>query len=112
MEAAATPIPFADKIAKSSQVLNISYDPKKLELAVVFQGGPAVYAYQDVPPELWEELQAADSIGSFLHHKVKKAAFRFVKLDLNADAYAALVDIHTKARARIDAAEAAAKAAP
>lgn len=66
------PIPFEEKIAKSSQVCFVDYDWNARELSVVFRTNPVRYVYLDYPPEQWDELRAAPSIGSFLFHNVTR----------------------------------------
>lgn len=67
---------MGEKIAASSQVAALAYDPTRRELTVEFkkgQGGAPPqfrYVYSDFPPDKWEELQAADSLGSYLYRNV------------------------------------------
>ena len=68
----APPLTFAEKIAKSSQVDSVTYDPDKQILSVIFKRTPAIYDYQQFPPAKWAELQAAESIGSYLYRNVTR----------------------------------------
>ena len=49
-------------------------------LYVRFRSG-ATYAYDGVPYDLYDGLKKAESCGRFLHLFVKKAGFRYTKLD-------------------------------
>lgn len=71
--AAATPLSLADKVAKSSQVCFVDYDPAKQEMAVIFRGSPGrKYIYKAYPPDAWLALKNAESIGSFLYRNVTR----------------------------------------
>jgi hypothetical protein len=62
-----------ERIAKSSQILLANYDPAKQELAIRFRGSPKkLYVYSAVPKTLWDELDQAESIGSFVYRRVTK----------------------------------------
>jgi hypothetical protein len=63
---------------KSSNVHSLGYDPETRELHVTFKSG-GTFIYEDVPPELGNVAHEQDSIGTFLHSKVK-TAFKFSKL--------------------------------
>lgn len=54
----------------SSNVQAIGYDNNAQELHVQFNSG-ATYVYHGVPPEIYDELMAAASKGSFLNRAVK-----------------------------------------
>lgn len=59
----------------SSQVEAVGYDAATKTLAVKFIRTPATYNYHGVEPEKFAELQAAKSVGSFVHqHFVKSKA--------------------------------------
>jgi hypothetical protein len=47
---------------ESSMIQAVGYDPKTRILEVVFNSGQT-YCYEDVPPEVHQELMAADSKG-------------------------------------------------
>jgi len=55
---------------ESSNVVSIGYDEANEILEVEFRGG-AVYQYSGVPKEVNDELNAADSAGSFIHQRIK-----------------------------------------
>ena len=66
------PLTFPEKVAKSSQVRFVQYDPHARQLHVVFKRTPALYVYSDFGPDAWTALQQAESIGSHLHHHVTR----------------------------------------
>jgi hypothetical protein len=55
---------------KSSGVNSIGYDAAKRALEVEFAGG-RVYRYQDVPPEVFDELERAESKGIYVNLVIK-----------------------------------------
>jgi hypothetical protein len=56
--------------ACSSMAAQVGYDEEREILQIEFNSG-AVYQYAHVEPELWEDLQSTDSIGSFYNHEIK-----------------------------------------
>jgi hypothetical protein len=50
---------------ESSMIQAVGYDPKTRTLEVVFNSGQT-YCYEDVPPEVHQELMAADSKGQYM----------------------------------------------
>jgi len=48
----------------SSALSSATYDDERQELTVTFKSGRA-YTYRQVPPDVWDGLQNADSPGSF-----------------------------------------------
>lgn len=73
--AAAAPLTFFQKVEKSSQVRYCVYNPATHELAVIFRGTPGkMYLYANFPRNMWEEMKAADSLGSFLYRRVTRPA--------------------------------------
>src|SRR5215468_2070952 len=50
---------------ESSMIQAVGYDPKTRILEVVFNSGQT-YCYEDVPPEVHQELMAADSKGQYM----------------------------------------------
>ncbi|WP_394794972.1 KTSC domain-containing protein [Armatimonas sp.] len=53
----------------SSMLDAVGYDEEAQELEAVFASGK-VYRYEGVPKEVYEELLASDSKGSFMHSAV------------------------------------------
>jgi KTSC domain len=56
--------------ACSSMAAQVGYDEEREILQIEFNSG-AVYQYAHVEPELWEDLQSTDSVGSFYNHEIK-----------------------------------------
>ena len=56
--------------ACSAMAAQVGYDPDREILQIEFNNG-AVYQYSEVEPEIWEDLQSTDSIGSFYNHEIK-----------------------------------------
>ncbi|PSB54356.1 KTSC domain-containing protein [Chamaesiphon polymorphus] len=56
--------------AHSTMAAQVGYDYDREILQIEFNSG-AVYQYSEVEPELWEDLQATDSIGSFYNQEIK-----------------------------------------
>ncbi len=54
----------------STVVKGFTYDSKKARLYVTFLSGK-VYAYLNVPEEVYEEMKAAFSKGKFLNEQIK-----------------------------------------
>ena len=50
---------------ESSMIQAVGYDPKTHILEVVFNSGQT-YCYDDVPPEVHQELMTADSKGRYM----------------------------------------------
>lgn len=63
---------------ESSAIEAVSYDPAEQILALRFTGG-ATYLYYEVPPEVFDDLLAAESTGRFVNGIVKPR-FRAVAL--------------------------------
>lgn len=55
---------------ESSSIKSVGYDPDRKELEVDFHG-TGRYIYHNVPPQTYERLMAADSIGKHLHKNIK-----------------------------------------
>lgn len=54
----------------SSQVSGYGYDEASKTLAVKFKGG-GTYHYANVPPDLFEQMGKAESVGRFIHQNIK-----------------------------------------
>lgn len=63
----------------SSNIANLQYDDETLELRVQFQKG-GVYAYKDVPEEVFTMLSSAESVGSAFHTLIKSAGYEYEKV--------------------------------
>ena len=55
----------------STAVDAIGYDKNKHELYVLFRGSQKAYTYFDVPPEEYEDLKTADSVGNYVNLNIK-----------------------------------------
>ena len=55
---------------ESSAIEMVGYDPDSATLAITFTGG-ATYLYPGVPPDLYDQLMAADSKGTFVNTVIK-----------------------------------------
>ncbi len=56
--------------ACSTMAAQVGYDEDREILQIEFNNG-AVYQYSAVEPEVWEDLQETDSIGSFYNREIK-----------------------------------------
>ncbi|MEP7342931.1 MAG: KTSC domain-containing protein [Acidobacteriota bacterium] len=56
-------------VVESSMVHAMGYDSKSRTLEVVFNSG-RTYIYEDVPPEIYKELMAADSKGQYMRAEI------------------------------------------
>ncbi len=63
---------------RSSNLRSVGYDDGSRMLEVEFRGG-GVYQYFRVPPEVFAELMAADSLGRYLNENVKEV-YKFRKI--------------------------------
>lgn len=57
-------------LVNSTAVRRVDYTAETGTLDIWYQGGHR-YSYFDVPPELYETLLAADSVGAFVNEQVK-----------------------------------------
>jgi len=64
-------------VKNSSQVDQYGYDPVSKTLSVRFKAG-GEYHYSDVPVGVYEGLQKAESVGSYLSKSIK-GKFKFAK---------------------------------
>jgi len=55
----------------SSNVEQIGYDEASSELHVIFLRSPTLYVYLGVPRELFDQLLASESKGSFINRQIK-----------------------------------------
>lgn len=62
---------FDRKVDKSTYVSKVSYIADKRVLEIIFRSNPgSLYSYEEFPPEKWAELQAAESVGSYISRVV------------------------------------------
>jgi len=62
----------------SSNLSAVGYDPKTKTMHIRFQSG-RLYAYYDVPEDIYQDLMNADSLGSYFNSFIK-GAFAYTKL--------------------------------
>lgn len=58
------------KACESSNVKTYGYDETSRTLVVEFKSG-SIYAYEDVPPLTFSDLQKAPSVGSFIAQRIR-----------------------------------------
>ena len=63
----------------SSNLRSIGYDASTKTLEVEFVDG-GIYQYADVSAQVYAELMAATSHGSYFDAKIKKGGYRFTKM--------------------------------
>jgi hypothetical protein len=56
---------------QSSSVAAIGYERRRARLLVKFRSSGAVYAYDDVPLKVFQELESAPSKGRYVNHRIK-----------------------------------------
>ncbi len=54
---------------QSSMLASVGYDPQKQILYVLFNSGTA-YEYHNVPPDVYQELLQAESIGQYMQENI------------------------------------------
>lgn len=64
----------------SSQIEAVGYDETTKTLAIKFKHGGSVYHYDNVAPELYTDLCAAESKGAFFGKRIKHGGFNFTKI--------------------------------
>lgn len=60
------------KPVQSSNVASIGYDGSEKILYIKFKGSNKIYEHHGVPYEVFKELQASDSVGSYYARNIKK----------------------------------------
>ena len=63
--------PYSQETRTSSVIDNISYDAYKKELKVRFLATGHSYIYRDVPIQIYNEMKAAASTGSYFNTYIK-----------------------------------------
>lgn len=63
----------------SSQIAAVGYDVDTQELRIAFNNG-ALYAYDDVPQDVFDNLKQSASVGSYFHSAVKNAGYSFRRI--------------------------------
>jgi hypothetical protein len=62
---------------QSSNLSQVGYDPETRTLAIVFKKGD-LYHYDDVPPEVFDELMEAPSTGRYFSQHIRNS-FTYTK---------------------------------
>jgi hypothetical protein len=62
----------------SSNISELGYDEDRRILEVLFHGG-SVYQYFDVPPQIYNELRQASSVGQYINANIK-GHFRYARV--------------------------------
>ena len=62
----------------SSVVANMKYNEPAATLRITYTSG-SVYDYKGVPPDVFEEMKAAGSKGTFLNYRIK-GKYRYKKV--------------------------------
>lgn len=55
----------------SSLILSVEYFGDHGILEIMFHDNPTIYCYINIPPELYADFIADDSLGSFYNHHIK-----------------------------------------
>jgi len=66
---------------QSSQLAAFGYDAQTKTLEIWFKSTGTTYHYFDVPPEVFDALKAAPSKGSYFIRNIKRAGFRYQRID-------------------------------
>ena len=61
-------MPFVD----STAISRVEYDPADKELLVTFRPSRETYTYFHVPPETYEDLLNAPSLGTFFNEHIRE----------------------------------------
>ena len=62
----------------STNISELGYDENRRVLEVLFHGG-SVYQYFDVPPQIYNELRQASSVGQYINANIK-GYFRYARV--------------------------------
>jgi hypothetical protein len=62
----------------STNISELGYDEDRRVLEVLFHGG-SVYQYFDVPPQIYNELRQASSVGQYINANIK-GHFRYARV--------------------------------
>ncbi len=64
---------------QSTALEQVGYDPASGELRATFHDSGRTYVYRDVPPDLYDGLLFADSLGAFFNTHIRDS-FAFEEL--------------------------------
>jgi KTSC domain len=62
----------------SSNIAEIGYDEGQRVLEILFSNG-SLYQYFEVPPQIFNELMQASSVGKYLNYNIK-SHFRYARV--------------------------------
>jgi hypothetical protein len=62
---------------ESTSIRAIGYDPERYEAWVEFLSRPGPYVYLGVPPEVYTELEEADSAGGYVNSVIKLYPYEY-----------------------------------
>ena len=65
-------------IKGSKNIAEVGYDADKRVMELKFLNG-GVYRYHDIPQPVYDAFRSADSMGSFLHARIK-GVYKFTKI--------------------------------
>lgn len=64
---------------ESSNLLGFGYNKESKQLGVVFKSSPnSLYIYSNVPESLYEDMENAESKGSFFYNNFRKTKWEFI----------------------------------
>jgi KTSC domain len=86
------------KPVESSQISAIGYDATTKTLAIKFKGGGSTYHYDNVPANLYEDMQKAKSVGSFFYKEIKPKSdlYPYKKQVAETKAELSKMSLHTR----------------
>lgn len=61
---------------ESANLASVGYDEQQRVLEIEFESG-SIYAYEDVPREVYEELMEAGSKGRYFMQNVRDSGYRY-----------------------------------
>ena len=67
------------KTAESSNIAKVEYDDDAKKLHVTFKNG-GTYEYDDVPKDVAEGFEAAESAGKYFHANIVKGGYVYRKI--------------------------------
>lgn len=73
---------------RSSRIYSMGYNPKNMDLFIVFSKDYSIYKYTSVPQEVWDKLTEANknqtSVGKLFHELVIKPKYPYVRMELHS----------------------------
>jgi hypothetical protein len=65
---------------QSTSIAAIGYDERRSRLLIQFRDTGDIYAYDDVPPHVFRDLQEAPSKGRYVNYEIK-GRYRYEKVE-------------------------------